>query len=152
MQRVESLSPSDLIWIQRLPTDPAKITFQDATRLAHLSRYLNSVENPSDSNLLQSVWMPVKEYHDRRQAVALAHNANLPPANLHLESVHALRDIIRTEMPGISEAAADAEATELMRKAELRRRNHASSLIERVEAIRAGADESEAKRTALVND
>jgi hypothetical protein len=149
VQKMDKLSPSDLIWIQRLPTDPAKIPFQDAARLGQLAKH---VADASDRNLLQSVWLPVKEHHDRRQAEALAHNANLAPANLFLESVQALGDIIRNEMPTLSQAGAEEEARELIRQAETRRRNYAAAALARVDAIKAEADKSEAKRTALVND
>lgn len=151
-RKIDKLSPSDLVWLQKLPTDPGKIPFQDAVRLGHLNRSLGSLENPSDANLIASMWGPVKEHHDRRQAEALAHNAKLTSPNLLLESINALSDIIKQEMPTLSESAVEEEARHLIRQAEAKRQANTQKLLANADAILAAANESETKRTALIND
>jgi len=60
------LSAADLAWLQRLPSDPVSITFEDARVLAGMSAALPL--GSADRRLVDSIWLPVKQLHDTAQA------------------------------------------------------------------------------------
>ncbi len=60
------LSAADLAWLQRLPTDPAAISYEDARVLAGMVQTLPA--GSADLRLVSSIWLPVKQVHDTAQA------------------------------------------------------------------------------------
>jgi hypothetical protein len=74
----ESLTPADLVWLQRLPSDPAAVTFADATALAALHQAVSERTNPSDARLVRSIATPVLEHHDRLAAESTLAAVSLP--------------------------------------------------------------------------
>lgn len=62
------LSAADLAWLQRLPTDPAAISYEDARVLAGMAETLPP--GSADKRLLDSIWAPVRQLHDAAQANA----------------------------------------------------------------------------------
>lgn len=62
----QPLEPGDLVWLQRLPSDPAKISDEDAAYIATLAR--EARPGSSDARLLKSILDPIRRHHDKRQA------------------------------------------------------------------------------------
>lgn len=55
------LTPADLEWLRRLPTDPAKVSAEDVTTLATMVQQASS---SSDLRLLAAHFRPVWDHHD----------------------------------------------------------------------------------------
>lgn len=64
----EELSGADLLWLQRLPEDPAAVTFDDAVRLARMADSINASTAPASAMLVKSLWEPIKDLHDEAGA------------------------------------------------------------------------------------
>ncbi len=98
----EDLTPAELVWLQRLPSDPHQISHQDAAQLASLYRAISKMKNPSSKQLVESIWMPVKALHDTRDAQEeLAAAKETVPA-IPSAAVHALAEAIAADTPGLS--------------------------------------------------
>ena len=93
------LAASDIAWLNRLPSDPAAVSYDDAVQLAGIAKASSAFTNRSDARLVQSIWQPVKEVHDTRAAEAALRNAQSKPSF--------------QETPGLREALADAIAAEV---------------------------------------
>lgn len=97
------LSPADMMWIDRLPRDPEQVSHDDAVVLAGLASQVSSMTNPSDARLIESVWTPVREVHDRRSAQAdAAAAAATPTPSVPSSTLAALADSIVAEVPGLT--------------------------------------------------
>ena len=77
------LNAADLGWLQRLPTEPDKISYEDGRVLAGMVQ-ATKLGSP-DRRLVDSIWHPVKQLHDIGQAKANLANADAaavptPPA------------------------------------------------------------------------
>lgn len=68
----QPLEPGDLVWLQRLPGDPAKISNDDAAYIATLAQ--EARPGSSDERLLRSILDPIQRFHDKRQAQVELHN------------------------------------------------------------------------------
>jgi hypothetical protein len=64
----DALTPSDLVWLQRVPADPAAVPYDDAVTLARMRDNLSDRTNPYDARLVRSIATPVLEHHDRLAA------------------------------------------------------------------------------------
>jgi hypothetical protein len=148
----DHLSPADLIWIQGLPKDPTQVPFEDATRIAMLTKQVDRYEHPSDAHLLRSVWAPIKTHHDRRKADALAHNAAIPLPDLEHDSAVVVAEYIRQETPELRQEEALLRARELVQEAKAKRASAAASIAAQADQLHAEVAEREAGRTALVKD
>jgi len=62
----QPLEPGDLVWLQRLPSDPTKISAEDAAYIAALAR--EARPGSSDARLLKSILDPIQRLHDKRKA------------------------------------------------------------------------------------
>lgn len=60
----QGLTSADVAWLDRLPRDPAAVSDEDAAALAALDARITA--GGSDRRLLDAVWRPVKEFHDRK--------------------------------------------------------------------------------------
>ena len=96
-----SLTQAQIAWLQRLPTDPTQVTFDDAVELLRL---LNEVDNPSDVGLVRMIAAPVKEYHDREAAEVELHNARLPHPDVPGEALPALADALRPDLTQLADS------------------------------------------------
>lgn len=148
----KNLTPADLYWIQNLPKDPTQIPFRDASRLAQLAHHISAMQNPSDANLIASIWEPVRDHHDRRQADALIHNAKLALPDIAGSTKDVLADMIRAELPQLTESEATLRASDLIRAATERRTRAAEKIRAQGEQTLAEAEARTRARTALTID
>ncbi len=72
-RKAKELGAADIMWLGRLPADPAQVSAADAKRLAELS--LAVVPGSSDQVLLDSVFKPVRAHHERKAAAIEVENA-----------------------------------------------------------------------------
>lgn len=115
----EELGPVELMWLQRLPTDPAQVSFEDAVRLA---RMVDSVRTNTPSGmLLRSIWEPVDLLHTER--VTKARIANLdPPVTVSQLAYGALTEATAAGLPELHEDEAGVRARRLGRDFEAEQR------------------------------
>jgi len=142
------LSPSDLAWIGRLPTDPIKMPYADAAALAGLSASLAGTQHTSDARLVDSVWKPVQEVHDGNAAgVALA-AAQRPAPPVPSSALQALTDAIATEVPTLQPTEALSRAGAALRDAMDKRATVRQQKVADARDAIARASEAAAARTA----
>ena len=119
-QAVAGLSPqltaSDLAWLQRLPTEPDQIRYEDARTLAGMAQA--TPLGSSDRRLVDSIWAPVKNLHDVAQAKVELANATAaavptPPA----ATTNVLTAALAREMPMLTPDEASARARALLQEA-----------------------------------
>jgi hypothetical protein len=109
------LSPIELAWLERLPSDPAQVRFEDAVELAALASSVSAMRAPQSARLVNSVWLPIKAHHDRRVAEARLAQAREPLPSLPSETKAALAEALAAQNPGLSELARAAEVSEILR-------------------------------------
>jgi hypothetical protein len=112
------LTPTELAWLDRLPRDPAEVSYQDARALAGLAQALGGYagingrvsgmraagdDGPgpkatsADLRLVRAVWDPVRELHDRKQAEVNLANASASYPTIPASTEAALADAIHRE-------------------------------------------------------
>lgn len=148
----DDLTPAELLWLQRLPLDPAEVTHDDAARLAALNNSLDASKSPSSKHLVASIWTPVKEIHDARLAQQQLQLLKAGPHPLP-ESAHgALIEALQQEHQDWPAEGLSGEARRRLTDAlDARARAHAGEIaiaqdtIDQVEASRT-------QRTAVIRD
>ncbi|MCU1612777.1 MAG: hypothetical protein JWO98_317 [Frankiales bacterium] len=148
----KALSPSDLMWLQRLPQDPAQVPFQDAGTVAAMAHGLaiNLPMGHSDRRLIDSVWQPIKSFHDKRAADAALGNARQPLPPIPASALPALADAVAAEVPQLNDSEVLARASELLRQALEERGAARAQAIQKAEAELAKLDASDTARTSLI--
>lgn len=117
-----TLSPSDLEWLRRLPSDPAAVPVEDARTVLRLEA---AVTDLSDKRLLRSIGDPLRAFHARATELAQARaviDAHQPPAGLpgHLASPFGephrrlLAAAVQEEHPDLTEHEARRRAEEML--------------------------------------
>lgn len=129
----EDLTPVELAWLQRLPLDPSKVTFDDAVRLAALAASIREAKTPASARLVQSVWEPVKHLHDERVAKDRAERVREPLGKLPKTTVGAIADALMEEHPGVSREALMHEAREIVSNFEAQRIRQYERTIEKAD-------------------
>ena len=142
----DKLDPADLVWLQRLPADPAQVTFDDAVQLATLVRSVKA--GTPDRRLLDSVWKPIKAVHDRRAAETLIRNATRPMPR-DPDPYSALVDTIRDEIPALTEHEALVRASKIHRDAISAREGELQAKVEAAREMIASVDAEVAHRERL---
>lgn len=112
----QELSAADLVWLQRLPLNPAEIKHDDASRLAGLAAASDAM-TPSSRALVESIWQPIKYAHDLREAKHQYERASKPAPTIPRSALGALIDALALEHPDWPEAAVKAHAAALLRDA-----------------------------------
>lgn len=143
------LSPTDLAWLSRLPTDPAQISYNDAVELAALARASSTFADRSSARLIQSVWAPVKEVHDAREAEVALRNAQRPMIQAPSTVLGGLAETVAQENPTLQFDEATMRANNMLREALDKRsaaRDEQVALAR--EAVQRAAD-SAGRRTSL---
>lgn len=107
--RREPLTASDLMWLDRLPRDPAEVTEDQAKELAQLASRVEP--RSSDARLVSSIFEPVRERYQSRTTEALVSRqqklAPPPPPGYGLTLL--AEAIARSEAPaGVGEESAMA--------------------------------------------
>jgi hypothetical protein len=100
-QRTATLAPVDIAWLQRLPADPAQVTYADAVQLASFARTIPN--RTADRRLLDAVWLPVKEVHDLKAAEVELANARQPLPEVPQSAFGALVEAVRAETSELSD-------------------------------------------------
>jgi len=145
----DGLSASDLAWINRLPSDPAQVSHDDAIQLAGLAAGLTGVQsNPSDARLISSVWSPVREIHDANAARAALAAAQTSPPPVPSSAVRALADAIAAETPELTPTEALSRAGSQLRDSLDNRVGARQQKVLDARAAIARASEAAAVRTA----
>ena len=142
------LSPSDVAWLNRLPSDPAQVSHGDATQLAGLSTSLAGTKHVSDARLVESVYAPVRELHDGAAAQAALTAAQRPAPPVPSSALQALTDAIATEVPTLQPAEALSRAGAALRDAMDKRATVRQQKVLDARAAIARASEAAAVRTA----
>lgn len=114
----EPLSPSELEWLRRLPSDPAQVPFGDAQRVISLAA---TVKKPGDRTLVRSVAAPVIEYHDQQQAQLEIANASASPIPAPATALPALADAVAAGARDLHPHEALARAGEMLQARALKR-------------------------------
>jgi len=149
------LSGSDLAWLNRLPTDPAKVSHDDAIQLAGLAAGraglaagLPGSQAASDARLIQSVWEPVREIHDANAARAALTAAQTSPPPVPSSAVRALADAVAAETPALTPTEALSRAGSQLRDTLDNRVGARQQRVLDARAAIARASEAAAVRTA----
>jgi hypothetical protein len=116
---LDALSAADLAWLERLPSDPAEVRYDDALRLAELSFTLKA--RTPDQRLVDSIWEPVKAAHDRRAAEADLAAAQQPLPAVDPEAIAIVADSIQIETPQLTQTEARTRASRLLAEHQNRR-------------------------------
>ncbi len=111
----DTLTPADLIWLQRLPADPAKVTHDDAVTLAAMMHRLNAMTNASDSRLIKSIARPVMDYHDQKAAEVAAENVQKPLPTVPQSALAALCEAVRNSTTELTDDEVVSRASATLR-------------------------------------
>lgn len=105
------ISDADVAWLQRLPTDPASVTFDDARSAIAMQKRDNL---PKDQQrLIDSIVNPILEAHDGAAAGIALHNAQQAvPLPLPQSALPALTSAIAAEIPALTPGEALARAAQ----------------------------------------
>lgn len=109
------LQPADIVWLQRLPTDPSQVTYTDAVQLAGL--YNATKPGTSDRRLAESIWRPVKQVHDLKAAEVDLEIARRPLADVPSSALGALTEALRAETTELTDDEVVGRASQLLRTA-----------------------------------
>ena len=103
------LNAADLGWLQRLPTEPEKISYEDGRVLAGMVQATKL--GSSDRRLVDSIWNPVKQLHDIGQAKANLANADAAAVPTPPPATHdVLATALAREMPMLTRDEVRARA------------------------------------------
>jgi hypothetical protein len=141
------LEPADLVWIQRLPTDPTKVTYADAVQLASL--YNATKPGTPDRRLAESIWRPVKEVHDLKAAEAELELARQPLPDVPSSALGALTEAVRAETTELTDDEVVARASQMLRTALDGRTAQRDAAIGAAQAQIAALRDAQAQREAL---
>lgn len=126
------LSPADLLWLQRLPTDPERVTDDDARTLSAMAA---EVAPPGDKRLVKSIFDPVRRLHDRRQAEAeLANLRAATPRPVPSAAQSVLADAILSETPGLTTDEAMSRARAAIQTATAEQHDQRDTAIAQAQA------------------
>lgn len=134
----KELTPADLAWLDRLPA-AEKVSYDDAVVLATLAQHEWGIGSPS-KRLVQSIWAPVNEVFDRRQAESNLKSARKPLWRIP-NAVTAIADVIAHEVPALSPEEAFERAGQMVdeqlsqrRERHQQRRDDAYATVAEIEA------------------
>lgn len=146
---VTGLSPADLAWLDRLPRDPAEMTYDDAVAVAAMHASLSSMTSPSDKRLVESVYRPVAELHDAAQAGTVLAQASAPLPPVPSSALPALTDAVAAEAPALTPEESVARASRLLGDALAARQAARDAKLAQAEAVVSQAQAATAARLAV---
>jgi hypothetical protein len=143
----EELSEADLIWLQRLPTDPSEVSWEDARRLATMAA---RVKDHSHKVLVRSIWRPIADHHDRALAETELANAKVadPEIPSGLPVASAIGEAIRAENATLKPHEAEDRAHELLAIARADAARQRTSAIDDAERTVRRLEIEQAERSA----
>lgn len=141
-QPPRTLSGSDVAWLQRLPSDPAAVSYTDARTVSRLAQQVQP--GSGDARLVASVLAPLRRLHDGRAAQVEVrnlerHRSPAPPTGPHGADA-LLAAAIRRETPDLSEDEALARAHTALRDAIAERDAAHAGAVEAAKARVAAAE------------
>ncbi len=142
------LTPSDVAWLSRVPSDAAQVSHGDAVALAGLSTSLAGTQHASDARLVESVYAPVRELHDGNAARVALTAAQRPAPPVPSSALQALTDAIATEVPTLQPTEALSRAGAALRDAMDKRATVRQQKVADARDAIARASEAAAVRTA----
>ena len=128
------LSAVDLAWLQGLPSTPADVPARDVARLAEMFE-LASTE--SERRLLERVFIPIKQHHDRLEAQAAPDARQRTPALGHRNATtdRLAREALAAQLREERQLARANLAEEIQEAAAARRFDRAARLQEERDAL-----------------
>lgn len=144
----EDLTDVELVWLQRLPVEADRVTFDDAVQLAALEASIDRMKTPSSARLVASIWDPVKDRFDEsvaRARVKRIEQLTKVPASTRA----AIRDAMMDEYPGASEEMVDLKARDLLETFTARRQERKERDLARAKAQLAEVLERVARRSDM---
>lgn len=109
--RTDPLSPADIAWLQRLPSNPEEISYADARLLSSMAAGMK--RSSSDGRLVWSVYEPVRRLHQGRDAHAqLERVRKATPLTVPAGLQELLVQAILRENPDLSPVEASNRAAE----------------------------------------
>jgi hypothetical protein len=112
------LGASELAWLASLPSEPSKVTVDDAQHLYHLA---NSVRSETDRRLVERHLAPVRDFHDRSAQVVAAKRTMADSGPVGLDNgvlergVKLLAAHLGAEFPSADPAVVESEARSRLR-------------------------------------
>lgn len=146
----DTLAPTDIAWLQRLPTDPAQVSWEDAR---HIVALVHAVKRTSsDGRLVHAIWDPLKAFHDRRLAETTLKNAQRPVSVSDPSPAPALAEAILAATPDLRPEEAMARAKEIIRNTQTELDTHRQQAIDTARQTITELDAQLAERAATTRE
>lgn len=114
----KTLSPAELAWLDRIPADPTQVPHADAAALAGLVAGISPMSSPAEARLVDSVYAPIRDFHDHNQAHAdLANAKAVQVLPVPSSALPAAAEAIARETPALTESEAVSRASTMVNAA-----------------------------------
>jgi len=143
------LSTVEMAWLQRLPADPSKTSYDDASAVAALAADISQMEHPADARLVASHWLPIRDYHDGNAANVTLGNARavpLPP--VPSSALPALAEVVAAEHPELSPGEATGRAKAMLDQAVTKRADARARVIDNAKSTISAVGDAARARSA----
>lgn len=145
-----ALTAVEMAWLQRLPADPTKTSFDDAAALGQLAAGVSKMQHPTDHRLVHSYWQPVADHHDAAEAEVALSNARstslpTPPSS----TMPALVEAVALEHPELSAGEAAGRAKVALDQATAKRADAQAQAIAGAKDKLAALDDAARTRSAV---
>lgn len=141
------MTMSERAWIERLPTDPTKVSWDDARRLFSLEQTLT---DDDDKHLVRSIAQPIRDYHDRKEVEhKIGALSNAPRIDPPRETLGALADAITAATPELTESEALGRASTLLQEHVQKRAAERAMQRDQLERHLRSLDATVQERTAV---
>jgi hypothetical protein len=114
------LSPADIAWLDRLPTEPTEISAED---LRTITAMAGRASSDGDRRLLETILGPVRAHHDRLERRSRLQDTITKASRPHQRSrdveqlaISLLAERLRREIPELTEGEAEARARVALRE------------------------------------
>lgn len=148
-QQSYEFTATDLAWLNRLPSDPAAVSYDDAVQLASLAAASSSFADPSGHRLVQSIWKPVKEVHDAKAAASALQQSRQQVHDEPGSAVDALADALAAEEQFGPDEDARSRARRMIDDAFDQLEDGRLATIEDAKAAAQTAEDARSKRTSI---
>jgi hypothetical protein len=147
--RSEPLSATQIAWLTRLPTDPSEVSFADAHEVLRLRHSAVGTVHANDRKLLDSIAVPIMEFHDHNKAVVDLQNAVRPLATQPDAALSAMADAIANENQHLTDDEAIGRASQMLSEIQQERIQARDDAIATAEARLVDLQSSTADRLAV---
>jgi len=141
------LSAVEMAWLQRLPADPSKTSYDDASAVAALAADISRMDHPADARLVASHWLSIRDYHDGNAANVTLSNARATPLPTPPPStLPALAEVVTVEHAALSPGEATGRAKAMIDQAVAKRSDaRAQAIADAQDTLSALADTARAR-------